>query len=365
MTIAPPSMFFAQRNSHLPIPRITVDFPVMDLGFPPTPAPSLPSPSGTSRMEQFEPKVIFPKSGRSTSPYAPPSGPLPPTPPADDPTDLKRLSIRDEMVPQRIRRGRTPVFDPDGFKGNLSEAHQIDTSSGESSQSSRQRLDVDLDAYSTESDEGREPTLSFHTSSTVESTTGTPSSMHGAYGFSHEGGEKAGVEPRIRVRHGRSTAYSSAESSGAYSYHQYENHVFHPHPPPLPDRPHPFADPLGLGIRDGENPNVQLPDVNPDFSYRPWEAESVNRVRSTSGTSLASYTSSHGGASSLQHYDYHYPDMLPWDTQRLLENEPEAVVMVEEGRERTLDMAKLQEMGGIAQMNERKIARLSGEQFLG
>jgi hypothetical protein len=380
MTIAPPSMFYTYRSSRSPLVYSRLESTgyqrlesvVMNHAFPPTPAPSLPSPSTMNdpTMSHFDTNNIYPKHGSSSSStFNPLTAPLPPTPPAEDPVDMQRLSIRDEVMPQRIRRGRTPVFDPDGFSPQrvLSEAHHI-SDNADQGQSSRQRLDVDLDAYANDFDDSREPTLSFHTSSTVESTTGTPSSMHGAYGFAHDGqGDKAPVEPRIRVRttNGRSTAYSSAESSGAYSYHQYETNLFHPHPPPLPNRPHPFADPLGLGIRDGENPDIQAghrPVTNTDFTYRPWEAEVVNRDRSTSSASLASFASrsSRGQSSSLQHYDYHYPEMLPWDTQRLMDNEPEAVVMVEEGRERTLDMAKLEEMGGIAQMTEQKIAKLSG-----
>jgi hypothetical protein len=55
---------------------------------------------------------------------------------------------------------------------------------------------------------------------------------------------------------------------------------------------------------------------------------------------------------------------LPWDTQRALENQAQAVAMVEEGREKTLDMAKVREIGGVAALTEQKITALTGEYHL-
>jgi hypothetical protein len=335
--------------------------------FPPTPAPSLPSPTMNGDSDSKSDATAtadhksYPHFTKSHS--ASPMGPLPPTPPEEKINELERLKIEDEGIPQRIRRGRTPILTENGPGSERSSSE-----AGQEGQSA-QRLTVDLEGYSGEYDESREPTLSFHTSSTVESTTGTPSSTHHNYGFgSSSSRDKAGQEIRVRSTSGRATAYSSAESSGAYSYHQYVNHVFqHPHPPPLPDRPAAYAEPVGLGYptptsqdEAEEEDEVPVPDTN--FSYRPWESEEVNRNRSHSGVSLSSIASrsSRGQSSSLQHYDYHYPDSLPWDTQRALENESQAVAMVEEGREKTFDMGKLREMGGIEAITDKEIATMSG-----
>jgi len=342
--------------------------------FPPTPAPSLPSPSMNGSSDTKSDTTTNAVDHKSYPHYtkshsAPPMGPFPPTPPEDETPELQRLKIEEEGVPQRVRRGRTPIMTGPA----ISERSPSEAQEGSSS---AQRLTVDLEGYSGEYDESREPTLSFHTSSTVDSTTGTPSSTHHNYNYgSSSSREKAGQEQQFRIRQtsGRATGYSSAESSGAYSYHQYNGeNMFHPHPPPLPDRPAAHAQPIGLGYppataQDDSEEEVPVPDSN--FSYRPWESEDVNRNRSHSGVSLSSVASrsslgqrsSIGQSSSLQHYDYHYPDSLPWDTQRALENESQAVAMVEEGREKTLDMAKLREMGGIESISEKEISTFSGK----
>lgn len=346
------------------------DTRIMNDYFPPTPAPSLPSPSmnGNSDSKSDTPATVidhksYPHFTKSQS--APPMGPLPLTPPEEEIAELQRLKIEDEGIPQRVRRGRTPIVTDTGL---VSGSERTSSELGHGGSTSAQRLTVDLEGYSGDYDESREPTLSFHTSSTVESTTGTPSSTHHNYNFgSSSSREKAGQEQfRIRSTNGRSTAYSSAESSGAYSYHQYGDNQFHPHPPPLPDRPAAHAT-VGLGyqsttVQDAEEMEDEVPVPDTNFSYRPWESEEVNRTRSHSGVSLSSVASrsSRGQSSSLQHYDYHYPDSLPWDTQRALENESQAVAMVEEGREKTLDMSKLREMGGIESISEKQITTFSG-----
>lgn len=241
----------------------------------------------------------------------------------------------------------------------------------------RQPLDVDLDAYSTFGD-SREPTLSFVTTLTNDSTTGTPSLGHKRDG---EGSGSGEGEPRIRTRStvGRSTAYSSAESSGAYSYHAYENQVFHPHPPPLPKTPQPHSharphhdrdDRVGLGLSNSHHlhdhqaaSNIPSSSSTNSFGHLPWQSDVANRLRSGSNASSASHAShsSQDYSSSLRHYEYHYNDALPWEIQQAQDNEPEAVAMVEEGRERTMDMAKLQEMGGLSSLTDDKIAALSGK----
>lgn len=357
----------------------------MNTVFPPTPASSIPSPTDASfsHTQHFDKISMYPQPPNTSLPgpskYSLPSRDLPPTPPADDPTEFRQLSLSDGPVPQRDRIGRrslsvsapgdeeviafTPprkLTDPHPHGAMQFHPHQHQ-------HPPHQRLDVDLDSSSTEYDDSREPTLSFVTSSTNESTTGTPSL--GGYKQDGEGSSNGGErerEPRIRTRStvGRSTAYSSAESSGAYSYHACENQVFHPHPPPLPTIQQPFNERIGLGIsqphKDHGVPSV-VPPTADAFGHRPWQS-AVNRLRSTSNASSSTEASnsSQGYNSSLQHYEYHYNEVLPWEIQQAQDNEPEAVTMVEEGRERTLDTAKLSEMGGLAALTDDKIASLSG-----
>lgn len=362
---------------------------ISDTYFPPTPAPSLPSPEAEQPSTLEPTRSVDHKSypRYSAPPTAPPMCPLPLTPPEEE--ELQRLKLSDapEGSAQRIRRGRTPIITD---VTSTSETRTSSTTGEGPTGEGQQRLDVDLEADSSgEFDESREPTLSFHTtSSTVESTTGTPSSTHHNYQFGSSGSREKDQRVRIRSTNGRSTAYSSAESSGAYSYHQFENQVFHPHPPPLPDRPAAHASPVGLGYPTRDNVTEEVSGENgaeaeadaedeaedeegavpapASFAYRSWESEEVNRQRSHSGVSATSITShsSRGQGSSLQHYDYHYPDSLPWDNQRALENESQAVTMVEEGREKTLDTAYLRELGGLEAMTDKKIASLSGTSSL-
>jgi len=161
-------------------------------------------------------------------------------------------------------------------------------------------LDVDLDAYSTTEYDGeeiseRDRSLSYLTSSTIDSTASTPS-MSGSYGYKPITPDGKQVdEPRIRVRStaGRANAYSSAESSTASgAFYGYENHLYHPHPPPMPSGPTAYpGDQVGLGI-SAESPDIDHATAlssSHSFSYRPWRHNLVNRLRSDSGaSSLAS-----------------------------------------------------------------------------
>lgn len=276
----------------------------------------------------------------------------------------------------------------------------------ESPDSPEHPLDVDLDAYSTELDaeevaalEEREPTLSFVTTSTVESTTGTPS-IGVQYGFNTDRSDgKPEAEPRIRLRTtaGRSNAYSSAESSmasGAYSFHGYSDNPYQTDPPPLPAMPNVFApnpnsEQVGLGISahdlslprplesQADSPSGNGP-VSPtsSFRHRPWHRDVANRLRSASGsssiTSISTSTdderaeASESRASTSSHAmaypynDYAMSDRLPWEDSPVLETESKAVAMVTEGRDLTLDREKLEAMGGIDALTEETLGALFG-----
>jgi hypothetical protein len=256
-----------------------------------------------------------------------------------------------------------------------------------------QQLDVDLEAYSTSTEDGledSEPTLSFITTSTAESTASTPS-MNSSYAFQSEIIDgKPAPEPRVRMRTttGRAHAYSSAESStasGAFSYHPYENQIFHPHPPPMPPVPHAYmtADHVGLGITDliahqsGSDSNPTSPTTaGPNaFSHRPWRPDALSRLRSDSASSsitTASVTTtdtaaSAGGVSAdhahaYPYSSYHFVERPPWEADSPeIESEAEAVALVDEGREKVFDMERLEAMGGLGALTHSVIAGLAGE----
>ena len=299
-----------------------------------------------------------------------PSTPLPPTPPVMEDEEPKfNLSA----VPQRPRRGRRPasIYPGPGEEQDASPVRDF---------SNPQQLDVDLDAYSTNFEDGREPTLSFVTTSTVESTAGTPPSI-APYEFKPEAGGKAEGEQRIRVRTktGRADAYSSAESSmgsGAYSYHAYADNVYHPHPPPLPIVPSAFTPEVGLGItaqdlvipaRQRESQVVGSPSSDPpisppnSFAHRPWKRDVITRLRSDSASSSITTTSAStnesappGSPSRLA-----YPFGL-WDEEHE-ESTPEAVALVEEGREKIFNVEKLNAMCGVEGLTESVIRSMTGE----
>lgn len=390
--------------------------------FPPTPTPSIHSPSqrgsvhqstdiegasGLDRGKMFGNAEAGPSSGLPHS--------LPPTPPVHDGEEEREyhassLAFDEPTITQRPRRGRRPAsvypipteehaYQPhrkftDPTPRNF---HQTD------SNDSSQQLDVDLDAYSTtdfDAEEGGEPTLSIVTTSTADSTTGTPASIGGQFDYKGESGMgKPEGEPRIRMRSttGRANAYSSAESSmasGAYSYHAYaDNHIYHPHPPPLPNIPNSFAPPIdhvGLGItahdliiparqRDSQvasSPSTGAP-VSPSnsFVHRPWKRDVINRLRSDSAsssitTASASTSDTHVSATGASASSHAYPfagyaQNLPWereDEEEAGPSTPEAVALVDEGKESIFDKTRLEEIGGVEALDEEMIASLRGEQ---
>ena len=257
------------------------------------------------------------------------------------------------------------------------------------------QLDVDLDAYSTtgidreDGLEDREPTLSFVTTSTAESTASTPS-VAMSYGYRSETIEgKPESEPRIRMRTtaGRTNAYPSAESStesGAFSYHAYgENQIHHPHPPPLPLIPDTYVvtgEHVGLGITAHEmalparhrdsglvSPSSKPPpSPSTSFVHRPWQRDVVNRLRSdsvSSSVTTASVSSNNTvpsvNATSITAYPYDgFETFRPAQEQD--ETKSEAVAMVDEGRGKIIDTEKLAEMGGIESLTEEMIGSLAG-----
>lgn len=404
--------------------------------FPPTPAPSFeyvsprrrPPPSVTTSPNSktrvpIGPPAFLLSSGSRPSYHSVAERNLPPTPPVNDafssepPFDAEPttsgLSFAEPEVPQRKRRGRRPASvypapgepslyrpqrkytDPTPRTQKYVEAENEETSDN-------QQLDVDLDVYSTTEYEGegledREPTLSFVTTSTLESTASTPS-MGISYGFREDTEDgKPAAEPRIRMRTtaGRTNAYSSAESStasGVYPYPAYpETHIFHPHPPPLPIVPNAYALPaehIGLGItghdiviparqRDSQIVSpIARPPLSPSdsFVHRPWRRDVVNRLRSdsasssltTASASTSDTVASASGVSGLDyaavypHHVYQYTDRLSWEPETQTETRSEAVAMVDEGRGKILDMEKLNEMGGLQALTEEKIGSLGG-----
>lgn len=362
--------------------------------------------------------------GFQPSPYRVPERDLPPTPPvhevdspvesADAPYDAfsspsAGLSFSEPAVPQRPRRGRrpasvypapgaAPLYQPqrkytDPTPRTRRYAESEDEESGDP-----QQLDVDLDAYSTADFEGvdgledREPTLSFVTTSTVESTASTPS-IGVTYGYGSEAVDgKPEPEPRIRMRTtaGRSNAYSSAESSmasGAYSYNPYgDNQIYHPHPPPMPVVPNAYALPteqVGLGItaddlviparpRESQlGSSSSKPPLSPSnsFVHRPWRGDVVNRLRSDSASSsftTASVSTSDTALSTSDHAAaypyaaYQQAERLPWEQESPVETRSEAIALVDEGRGKILNTEKLQEMGGLEALTEATIGSLTG-----
>ena len=329
--------------------------------FPPTPTPSLESPFQRDSICKLQPLDMEPQNYK-LSEYTEHSNfagsgnisraahhpvldrDLPPTPPTNEvesPIEMDHpsfdhkpmstaLSFAEPSMPQRARKGRRPASvypqpgtgpvyqiqrqytEPNSRNRRYAE-DEVEMSDTQDASAIHQ-LDVDLDAYSTtdldgEDDiEDREPTLSFVTTSTAESTASTPS-IAMSYGYRNETVEgKPEPEPRIRMRAtaGRTNAYSSAESStasGAFSYYPYaEDQIFFPHPPPLPPAPLTHVVPVehvGLGITahdtilPARHRDSQLvsPSSNPppspstSFVHRPWQRDVLNRLRSDSASS--------------------------------------------------------------------------------
>lgn len=387
--------------------------------FPPTPTPSIHSSSQRGSLYQSQTsgealvseqqKTMFANAEAGPSSGLPQS--LPPTPPVHDgeePSEFppSALAFAEPTITQRPRRGRRPAsVYPAPTSEHVYQPHRKNTDPTprnfhvENSDASQQ-LDVDLDAYSTtdfDADESREPTLSFVTTSTADSTTGTPASIGAQFVFKGENGQSKpeGGEPRIRLRSttGRANAYSSAESSmasGAYSYHAYaDNHIYHPHPPPMPNLPSSFVPPLdhvGLGItahdlvipnrqRDSQvasSPSTGAPvSRSNSFAHRPWKRDVMNRLRSDSAsssitTASASTSETHASATGVSSSSHAYPfagyaQNLPWEREEESgSSTPEAVALVDEGNESIFDKTRLEEMGGLEALDDEAIASLRG-----
>ena len=322
---------------------------------------------------------------------------LPPTPPSHDDDSVfngpatSTLAFSEPPVPQREKRGRRP---PSGYPVlgdyNLTPErpqHSDDHDQQLSSESGSQQLDVDLDAYATgeyDVDEPTEPTLSIVTSSTVDSTTGTPASIGAQFDFNDLRGGKMDSEPKIRMRTrtGRANAYSSAESSMAsntFSQYGYGDAFYQPHAPPMPTLPGVYAttERVGLGI---ESHDIILPpqrdsqiESSPSttnfdspansFAHRPWKRDIPNHHRRPSAVSDNSIDSSASTGDNLRRQSYSFADYsgtLPWEDESQ-EVTPEALALVKEGKDRTFDVAKLEAMGGLPALNKEMIAGLKGE----
>lgn len=253
------------------------------------------------------------------------------------------------------------------------------------SDSSQHQLDVDLDVYSQGysqdydlEDEVRQPTLSFVTTSTVDSTTSSPS-ISDAYTYGTERFEgKPEHEPRIRVRTnmGRENAYSSAESSMAsagYSFHAYSDNTFHPHPPPMPV-PHPVGYNRTSTAEDSSLTSCQAvsPGSSYDHTQQSWRSPPmVSRERSNSASTTESTDTSEsaaddrlsvGFAHSFSYLSHSFPARQPWDDEpQQLVSEANAVAMIDDGRSAILDHDRLDAMGGLGAlclMNESDLLRL-------
>lgn len=254
---------------------------------------------------------------------------------------------------------------------------------------SHHQLDVDLDVYAQEyneldddmrqlGDDMREPTLSFATTSTVDSTTSSPSIGEAyTYGTERVVDGKPEHEPRIRMRTGRQSAYSSAESSmasGAFSYHACSEYSQQPPVPPLP------AD-ISMGLnRNGyrvsaneTNSTASYHAMSPSSSYaqhQPWRSPVMARDRSLSVSTSDDTEGSSGSGeerlSSAFEHSFNYlsgtlPARQPWANDSEVLAEPNALAMVDDGRSAILNQEKLEAMGGIgvlSAMSDNDLLRL-------
>lgn len=186
----------------------------------------------------------------------------------------------------------------------------------------------------------------------------------------------------MRSTSGRATTYSSAESStgsGAFSYHAYSDHIYTP-PPPLPQIPNGYNSPDTSGMTtdypivrsNAEQPHTRHihPPLSPShsFTHRPWKRDAVNRLRSdsTSSAFTADSMSTDNSATSSSRiplpdaaYHYAYDDFtLPYEQEQA---EPEALAMIKEGREKLLNMEKIEAMGGAKVLSDSVICSLAGK----
>ncbi|WWC62684.1 uncharacterized protein I303_105281 [Kwoniella dejecticola CBS 10117] len=382
--------------------------PALPTPLPPTPTPSIHSPTRQSSYQDLKHMMTSdqPVAGPSHGwrPYpTPPRHELPPTPPVHDDEDdthdrrvesapSSSINFTESSMPtRRVQPTRRPASayptQQEGEKPHLPHRKYTDpTPQSRRYDQPMHQLDVDLDAYSaTEFDteegmDGREPTLSFVTSSTLDSTASTPS-MGVTYGYRTDSNDGDG-KVRIRQNTGRAHAYSSAESSmasGAYSGYGYSDQVYHPHPPPLPHLPQNFttstAEHVGLGISADfpqRHTPVESPTSNPplspshSFSHRPWKRDIVNRLRSDSTSSsitTASCSTTESGPSSSRipppdnAFTYTFDSFnSPWQAPA----RAEAVAMIDEGRENILNVGKIEALGGFGVLTIDMIGSFAG-----
>ncbi|KAL7420805.1 hypothetical protein Q5752_004758 [Cryptotrichosporon argae] len=257
----------------------------------------------------------------------PSSAYMPPTPPVQDDADSAHYSAPRRPA-RRLPPGRRPASSHPTVPDHPLPVRKFTDPAAHASRFGDQlkRLNIDMDSFSMAYDEACPPTLSFVTTSTVDSTASTPSLGTNDLAAFPTGLEKPEVEvqPRVRVRTntGRQNAYSSAESSTASgAYYGYPD--LYTHVPPVPVVPNSYAEPIGLGL-----------------APRAWP-RSAGRFRSDSAsssiTTASVTTTSEAG-------DFAYPYAQHWAASR---TQPEAVALVHAGRENLLDVNRLEALGGI------------------
>ncbi|ORX37331.1 RhoGEF domain-domain-containing protein [Kockovaella imperatae] len=379
--------------------------------FPPTPSPSIHTPNRKASVDKLLPTLSISTDHRvkiadrrDTMESLPgPSMPrkeLPPTPPEAEEEGQEgeafntssasastSVAFSEPQLPPRPQRRRRPASGYPQPMARASTSHDSLDSALADNRLSSQHLDVDLDSYSTteydtEDDvlEDCEPTLSFRTASTTDSTHYTPSSVGASKGH-----RPAEGEPRIRLRTntGRSTAYSSAESSmasGAYSYSAYaDGSLYHPHPPPMPSVPRQTKnEQIGLGF---SMPDLAIPTFQAEsspsvadpnspagsFAHRPWRRDPASqRMRSDSASSAVDYDSELNQSANTPPVDLavdgiDFPDM-PWANKEDLASD--AVALVEDGKSRVIDKTRIAGLGGVESLEGDVLASLAGTTHL-
>jgi len=94
----------------------------------------------------------------------------------------------------------------------------------------------------------------------------------------------------------------------------------------------------------------------------------MTRLRSDSASSsittasVDSHPSGTAGSTSSHAYPFAgYAQNLPWERESYQQTTPEAVALVDEGKERIFDRDQLEAIGGLDALTERNIAVLRGE----
>lgn len=359
--------------------------PAISGPFPPTPVSSLRPKAGRSDIDT--PNKF----------HLPPSRP-PPRPPLDDfdnsaPTPAALYTPMSEYsesqyrtpLPSQTRRPHSnypstdePVYHPhrkytDPTPQSPYSMDQREHEHEHQPSPPHHQLDVDLDVYSQDytelEDDQRQPTLSFATTSTVDSNASSPS-ITNAYTYGPERvTDPAGAkydkhqhEPRIRMRTGRQDAYASAESSmasGAYSYHAYADSGYN-HVPPMPVAPSDIglarnSEYTRTSSTDDSATSCQAVSPNSPYAqYQPWRSPKMNRDRSESVSTSETTDSSAEDQLSVgfAHSFSYLSRSLPMARRSWEEDEhapmaePNALAMVDDGTSAILDHAKLEAMGG-------------------